>query len=194
MKRKPRSKEEYLLWGSLRLARDRIGKDPARCLEWIIRFAQMDMTALRSEERTALAKDLALFPVVMEWKPPLVGITNAGAVPDATLTTIQAELRQLFHDLMEGSAWTVPGQSHLRILRVSQEGAAQTEFRAVWETRGNIRDAVFASVARLLLEHGQKVRACPECRRVFVANRRQAYCTARCSQAVRNQRRKEKEG
>lgn len=192
MPRKPKIKVEHLLWGSLKLTRDRIGKDPAQCLAWVIRFSQMDLAALRPEERVALGKDLALFPVVMGYQSASFW-SDVGPIPEATFTAVHGELGRGLRDLMEGRAWAVPGQKQLRILRDSPEGSAQTRFQTYWDTRENICDAILATVARLVLEHGQKVRACPECRKVFVATRRQRYCNTRCSQRVRNQKRKEAE-
>jgi len=192
MSRKPKVKIEERLWGTLQLTRDRIGKDPAQCLAWVIRFSQMDLAVLRPEERVALGKDLALFPVVMGYQSATFR-SDLGPIPEATFTAVHGELGRGFRELMDGKAWAVPGQKQLYILRDSPEGSAHTRFRTYWDTRENIGDAILTTAARLLLEHGQKVRACPECRKVFVATRRQRYCDTRCSQRVRNQKRKEAE-
>jgi hypothetical protein len=42
----------------------------------------------------------------------------------------------------------------------------------------------------LLLSAGENLLACAECGKPFVRERRQEYCSERCSQRVRNRRRR----
>lgn len=178
---------------------DRIGKNPVERLAWVIRFAQTDLAALRPEERIALARDLGLFQnlCTVQMPGPFPAVTimsdSGPAMPDATLAAIHAELAQGFKSLMDGRPWIMPEKRRLQIVRASREGSPQTRFIATWDAGGDVHNAVISAVARLLMEHGQKLRACPECRKVFVATRRQRYCDTRCSQRVRNQKRKEAE-
>lgn len=178
---------------------ERIGKNPVERLKWILRFAQIDLPAMRPEERVALARDLALFQdlctVQIPGPFPAVAFLseNQPPMPDATLAAIHAELADGLRALMSGAPWGISEVRQVQVIRASKEGAPRTRFLIAWDTGGDIRQAVLSAVGRLITEHGQKVRACPECRKVFVATRRQEYCDTRCSQRVRNQRRKEAE-
>lgn len=55
--------------------------------------------------------------------------------------------------------------------------------------KSNSRLEQFKALAYDALRDAQfKFRLCPECKRPFVPVRRQAYCSARCSQAVRTRK------
>jgi hypothetical protein len=183
---------------------ERIGKTPAERLAWVIRFAQSDLAILRPEERIALARDLSLFgslsvveiPRLRPGETPMSVVRlddDAAPMLDGALTAIHQELAQRLRGLMNLEPWHIPGDAFIFPIQTSKSGRVRTRFSPVWQTGEDLRKAIIAAVARLLVEHGEKVRAC-ECGTIFVANRQQAYCSPQCSQRVRNQRRKEKEG
>jgi hypothetical protein len=178
--------------------RERIGSTPDQQLRWILDFAHTDLGGKRPEERIALAKDLAAFPDVVR-RDPAASVTwrtkadvkvDARKITDARLKSIRSELARGFQELMTGSGtWTLPGLKQVRLARTTATGASLTRIERVWEAEGDARIAVLSTVAGLLIYHGQKLRVCPECGKVFISNRRQSYCDTRCSQRVRNAKR-----
>jgi hypothetical protein len=57
-------------------------------------------------------------------------------------------------------------------------------------SEGRTIDGVRSGVVNLLLAAGENLLACAECGAPFVRERRQEYCSERCSQRVRNRRRR----
>jgi uncharacterized C2H2 Zn-finger protein len=60
---------------------------------------------------------------------------------------------------------------------------------ALWASsygQSNVRTALFQAVKVLILQAGHHLLRCPECGSAFVAVRKQQYCTTRCAQKVRN--------
>jgi hypothetical protein len=198
-KRKARATAAYT--GDIaRMLADRIGRTPVERLGWVIRFAQADLSALRPEERLALAKDLSLLQegVTIENPRPLPDLVllKDSQISDAVLRSIQQEMAEGLRGLLDGKPWPVPNAKKLYVYPSQPEKAGGPQFKMVWFGSGGPKEAVLNTMARLLVDHGAKVRACPDCGRIFIATRRQEYCSAQCSQRVRNYRRKlaEKEG
>jgi len=176
------------------LAAQRMGKTPAELLRWVVTFAQEDLTSKRPEELVALGYDLRMLPHLV--KEQVAGVTRIwqrtlGPMPEATLQVIHHYIAEGLRTLMGGRPWKLPGP--FLVYRSSPEGSAKTQFSSGWGAARQEDEAILAAVVRLVLEHGGKLRACPVCRRIFVSTRRQRYCDTRCSQRVRNQRRKEAE-
>lgn len=186
------SRRDYL--NRTQLAKTRLGSTPSDVLAWVLNFSHTNLATLRQGEREALGEDLQMLPIVVA-PPPGLSFNfweiPRRPLPEEAVTQIQRDLVSGFSALADGGTWEVPGQKCLKIWRSSRERAALTRFTATWDTSGVEREVILAVVGRLLLDHGEKVRWCPECHRPFVATRRQAYCSTRCSQRVRNQHRKE---
>jgi hypothetical protein len=65
--------------------------------------------------------------------------------------------------------------------------------RASWVVDyNNPEAAIVAGLAEHAVMEWSRLRDCPKCHRLFVRNRKQQYCSAPCSMAVRNRNRKTK--
>lgn len=188
----------------LELAKKRMGGTSAQLLQWVVDFAQSDLDVLRPEERQAKGYDLRALPDLVEaprrqspkalsgvstgWRHPI------GPMPDATLKAIHNEVGMGLRKLFGGSSPNDPGNPGLwelpkrkaNIYRSSPDGAARTRFGIMWETGEPEEEAILAAAVDLILEAGGKLRACPECQRVFVSERRQVFCTTEDGQRARN--------
>ncbi len=63
-------------------------------------------------------------------------------------------------------------------------------FRVRWE--GDEQDGIIEGVWNLLIDAGDRIRACADCGRPFVVRKRQEYCSLGCSQRTRNRRKAER--
>ena len=83
----------------------------------------------------------------------------------------------------ERRAWQPPVRAHRPTL-VRQHRRLASSIEATWP------DTVWLVVMSLLTEFGRQITRCPSCdeRRLFLKTRRQAYCSAACSQRVRSAR------
>jgi len=118
-------------------------------------------------------------------------IVQPGAVSPARIRAIHAELRRglaLIFPVTPSVAarwrlWRPPIKAQrLAILRVRRHLTQMAV--ASWP------DTVWVSIMSLLEEFGPRIRRCEACleKRLFVKSKRQAYCSARCSQRVRSER------
>jgi hypothetical protein len=180
------------------LAEKRMGRSPEDRLRWVLRFTERDLDTLRPEERRALGMDLLMLSLG-GWAPSYPKRGRGGhvhtaampiaVIPEALLRSLQAEITQGLQGLLEEPPrpWQLPATQTLSVSRASPTGAKRTQFHVHWE--GGMREAILGSVLNLLLQAGEALRACAECQRPLVARKRQIYCSARCSQQVRDRKR-----
>lgn len=191
------------------LAAERMGDNPEERLRWVLGFAAQDMSKLRPGEIVALGYDLRVF-LHLGWSIS----RRYGPLPEKQVERIQKEVARGLSALLsdprsnrngaalyvdKNAGWTLP-VARARILRVSPQYSEmekfsdkRTKFRLLWEGE-NEETTILWGIADLILNAGEKLRACPECGKPFVARKRQEYCTPQCSQIVRNRRKAEQEG
>ncbi len=181
----------------LMLARKRMGDTPDKRLTWLLDFLRLDLDVKRPEERVALGYDLRMLG--MESTPVgrgsgLAGVGRshfapAGPMPDDTLRDLQRELAEAIRGLLGPSsrAWQLP-PVRASIYRFSFPGAKPVLFGMRYDSEDE-RGGILWGAISLLQKAGGHLRLCPECQRIFLAVRRQAYCSAACSMRVRNRRR-----
>lgn len=166
------------------LARKRLGDTPEARLRWVVAFAQRDLDALRPEERIALGYDLrALIPT--GWQ-----ITrDMGPMADADLRKRQRVMAERLGALLDGASWELPLR-RAYLTRVGEAGGKTHRFQFTWQ--GDEAEGIICGVVDLLQQAGSRLRACakPDCKRPFIARKRQEFCSASCGQAVRNLRKK----
>ncbi len=183
----------------LDLAKKRMGSSPLELLRWVADFASLDLDVRRPEERQAIGYDLRALPFVLTLPtrraPKALAARGQahhqeaiGPMPEATLRAIHRGVAEGLRNLFAKQAWELP-ERKTYLYRCSADGAPRTRFGIRWQAEGE-KEAILSAVVELILSAGEKLRACRECGRVFVANRKQRYCTAAHAQKDRNDRKK----
>jgi len=159
----------------------RVGATAEDQLRWVVEFAQKDMKLLRSEERVALGKDLRLL-VPEGWE----GI-DTKPMDEAIVARLHSHISQGIKDLLDRNSgkWKLPRIGGLTLCR----SEAPTRYQLTGE--GGEFEGIVLGVFNLILRLGSRLKACdsPECRKPFVATRRQLFCSMTCSQRERDKRR-----
>jgi hypothetical protein len=179
------------------LAEKRIGRTPDARLRWLLRFLEEDLDALYPEERMARGYDLRMFSdpsfgLMGKVKGGLRGTYRRalGPMPETDLYALQADIRRGIQGLLQTPhhQWDIPAPQQLSLRRVSPPRAKKTRFVVTWQ--GEELQTILGGVFNLLLQAGEALKACVECRRPFVARKRQIYCSPNCSQRVRDRRKR----
>jgi hypothetical protein len=175
------------------LARRRVGEKPEERLRWLLQFVRTDLNLLHPEERRALAYDLRA----------LLTPTNIGArefrssvltpeEDDSLVEQLHAEIKRGLTNLLseENSGWTFKQPDYVAICRSTKLNAKRIGFiKKVHFAAPSGKDAILNAVMDIILESGDLMRACSECKSPFVPVRRQEYCSIKCSQRARDRRR-----
>ena len=180
---------EHARYDDLAIARRTIGDTLAARLEWLLRFLREDPGTWHSMVRTAHGDNLLAFGYQAAHLPPPAALT-AEAVEQ-----LHRELRRALRDLVEGRTVALPTDELKEgLVMVSEPRDKRAEFSVSFSTT-NPRTGVFHALRELLLSRAaSRLRRCPRCGAPFLAVRRQAYCTERCSQRERNERKKTRKG
>lgn len=173
----------------------------AKRLRWVFEFIQRDLEALPSKVLETLGDDLR-------------HATAPGWVHERYCTDMSAaQVRALQQDIREG-VYAAMGASidfkefmdihrghppppmgmvlpepATHILRIRLDPCGH-HVRLMSVSEGMTdRTAILTGVANLILTFGDRLCTCPVCGTPFLRQYRQAYCTVRCSNKVRNRRR-----
>jgi hypothetical protein len=166
-----------------------VGIEPEARLRWLLWFGSLDPDALAQGQEMAIEEARA-FVILQEIDPALRGRMSFWPVlidetPDvlthSEVWSAQRWLKEGLNSLRRSEKWDfVPHVSyeldaHKGLLWVRLRAKSRLElFKAL--AYDAFRDARF------------RFRFCPECRLPFVPVRRQTYCSANCSQAVRTRK------
>jgi hypothetical protein len=187
---------------SFRDAGRAIGKTPAQRLQWMLDFCQEEPGKASSPQRRRLNEALYVWSLLSGYQAPAFSGSPRGGAPTlsadeiaALRAEIAAGVRGVFVPSagprgepprgLSGRGWPIPVSEITRyVVRldsgaiVSRYGGDDLSARLLWAT------------ADLLQAFGARVRRClePECRRWFVAVKRQTYCGPKCSQRARSRR------
>jgi hypothetical protein len=170
----------------------RIGETPAQRLGWVLEFLRKDLTRLLPGERAALGWDLRVIAIFsLRMGAGARGGLRSSLQPmsDEALARYQEEIREGLRGLLspDATTWRLPAEPALS--RKPRSSGFEYLFL------GDERAGVLGGIANLVLEAGDRLRACRECGNPFVAKEnRQHYCTPACSQRARNRRRKPRLG
>jgi hypothetical protein len=168
----------------------RVGVEPAARLRWLLRYGNLDLESLYAEQMTTVLQEVRAFVILQgldpalrgrmsSWPPPIEGTPNA-------LTEGEARQAQLW--LKKGLGYLSQGEKWSFVPRVKYELDVYKGLFWV-HMRANSQLEQFKALAYDSFRDGRfQFRLCPECGRPFVPVRRQTYCTARCSQAVRTRK------
>lgn len=182
---------------TLQRADRRVGLSPAERLRWVLAFVDRDLDQLHPEERVALGWDFRAIAL-----PFMPDVEIPGVKPglqwsrrhnyDATTPISEDKLRGYQKQLRDSLAglfaseprpWRLPAVPSFTVVHEGG-GGYYLEFGADEEA------GIVGAVALLLTRAGHLIRSCAQCGRRFVGlDNRQRYCSAACSQRMRNSRR-----
>src|SRR6266851_159018 len=168
----------------------RVGIEPEARLRWLLDFGNLAPDALTAEQRTVVVQEARTFVFLQEidpalrelmrsW-PPLIDETP-GVLTNIEVWSAQRWLNRGLGLLRRGEKWNFAP-------RVNYELDVYKALLWVRLTGKSRRERFKAMAYDVLREARLRFRLCPECRRPFVPVRRQAYCSAHCSQAVRTRK------
>lgn len=164
--------------------------DPRNRVHWLLEFARIDLGTISTRDRQQWRDTLAVFVpprmILPHTRGPSITQLETGAPNYAQMLLAQRELRQGMARLfgVPPKPWVV---SHIRNSRTLVRRATAIE-SVFWSP--SFRKRFLMAVADVLEAFGEWIRACvrPECRRLFLAVKRQRYCSGKCSQTVRSRR------
>ena len=182
----------------LKVATKAIGATPAARLSWVVRFVGEDPATWHSATRAAYGDCLVALGRHglgdLENLPPPLAPQHVAA--------LHAELRTMLRSLV-GAGGPRAFMVLIRteggskgIIRLTGVGVRPALFAMSYGHR-DARSAILHTVTNLVVQAGERLIACPVCAAPFVAVRKQRFCSARCAQRARNERkaaRRPKEG
>jgi hypothetical protein len=168
----------------------------------VLDFISRDLSALLPGERVNLAWDLRALTVYarnwrFEWKA-------ADPMPQVDVQALQHELAEGIKAILPSynsppmpmrvlpSRWPRPIEATATIVSKAEPQSKGRRYWIVWE--GKDQEAIVTAVWNIIMDVGDKLRACAKCGSPFVAVRRQEYCSPLCSQRTRIGRRPRKTG
>jgi hypothetical protein len=168
----------------------RVGVEPEARLRWLLDFGDLDPVSLTAAQRAEVLQEARAFVVLQDVDPPLRRQMRSYPPPtDATPKVFTAD------EAWSAQRWLKQG---LDLLRRSEkwnfkpriEYELDASAGLFWtRMKSNSRLEQFKALAYDAFRDARfKFRRCPECKRPFVPVRRQAYCSSRCSQAVRTRK------
>ena len=192
----------------LQAAQRRLGS-PKKTLEWFLFFAEKDLARL-SEAELLLDKYNLLSTSAGSWFTANMWtvylnafITRSTDLDDPafftkplniqTLKRIQRGINQALADLFsEHGVWDFkPSRWYSDGLkRLSATDAKNTEIEVFKFTASPAQTIIRGGFLRAVVEGVKFLRGCKRCRKAFVANKRQEYCSLNCSQIERNEKKK----
>ena len=160
---------------------ERIGATPEIQVRWLLAFAKRELRSLSSVEWLEIGSEARVFAL----QPGMPGV-RLPLPPERLLMRWQRWLRGGLGRLQDETWWeTIVGRRQLRIRYVTgmvQEEYPYLEGESFWD---DVTSAFREHVLRALANVRGRLRFCQECRQPFVARKRQAYCSSRCSQKRR---------
>jgi hypothetical protein len=185
----------YDFGDTLRMA----SKKPDEQLAEVLRFLAADIDATNARAWSGALKGLALRPLASEsgrlriqWQ--IVGSYDPLDV--ATLKRLQANLRAGVRALVApapGDAWQgvwpLPRPEGLFMLRDQSSAYVwQYSHKDAQRSDEGSGSMILLAVAQLVAEHADRVRACKWCKVIFLAVKRQEFCTPNHAQRARNEK------
>jgi hypothetical protein len=168
----------------------RVGVEPEARLRWLLDFGDLDPVSLTAAQRAEVIQEARAFMVLQDVDPPLRRQMRSYPPPtDATPKVLTGD------EAWSAQRWLKQG---LDLLRRSEKWNFKPRIEYELDAHGGLFWARMKASSRLeqfkalaydaFRDARFKFRRCPECKRPFVPVRRQAYCSSRCSQAVRTRK------
>jgi len=167
----------------------RVGVEPEARLRWLLRFGNLERASLTDKQGATVRQEVRAFVVLQEIDPALRGRMRSWPAPADTTPDLltDGEIGRA-HRWIKGLGLLSIGEKWTFAPRIKYElDAYRGMLRA--RLRANTRLEQFKALAYDAFREARfKFRVCPHCRRAFVPVGRQAYCSSRCSQAVRTRK------
>jgi hypothetical protein len=164
-----------------------------RFMEWLIRFASDDLATYTDRQWNDCRRSVTtLESLGSTQRGGLVALmrqrNNDGPPRNDELANVQVQLRTAFDKLTAPAApnavrsayFPADGIKHIGVTAWRGEVARFDDAR--WPA------SFYGMAAHLLEKFAADLRRCEECRAVFLRNKRQQYCSSRCSQRVRSRK------
>ena len=169
-------------------------------LRWLLAFLELKIETLSPEAQTALFFDLFqfiwafLYPTLTMQPIPVTVLSGAqlAAIQQEIADGVRALMtdERAFADVVAdpGGGWVLPITPR-RVVRASALGDVETVFK-ILSSQEDIGVMIVCGAADFIVRAGRHLRVCANCRALFVAKKRQAYCSPSCSQEKRTQRKR----
>jgi len=195
-----RAKADKIFGGFLKdreIAERRVGATPQSRLKWLLEFSREDLALLSSGERGLRGECLRLLPRARLSHDKKLSKTtswahDAGSMDDDVLVELQEWTKGAFDTISaeRRKPLDVPLPKSVSLWRTSDITAKKASFQYIKEFDHNDeRPAIKDSIADVILDGGDYLRFCLECKKPFLAHRKKQYDTMSCSQKARDRRR-----
>jgi len=180
----------------------RLGRTPEERLVWVLTFAQRDLTRLSEGDWLNLTEEMTAF-ILTSHVPRLFNeeeILEFGKAhpypvvfsPEFLSTPPSREEIQQLQTEINGVLTDLLTQGRVEIGKLSMEVKLYTwgtpPKYGLSENFEDLQSAVLYRICQLWGAHGDRVKRCPACQRLFVAGRpNQHYCSPRCQNRVKVQ-------
>jgi hypothetical protein len=166
----------------LRLDRalNRIGREPARRLGWLLKLADEDIDAVSPGRLVDLSDEIEAFVYTKDVAGD-VAYRSSDWHDEDVVRSVQRTFKALMDDLFQKGQCHYDAESRFFLFR-NQPG------EPIEQALGTTTEIKFVLAAfELFTSEGHRIRNCaePKCNRLFVATKRQAFCSPQCSQRVR---------
>jgi hypothetical protein len=174
--------------GYVAMVKRRIGETPEDRLAWVL--AQKDrLSSLRGREHVALADDLRVCAFLA--LTPIGGYrVNLDDMPQGRLVGYLTEIDSGVRGLLSAPPKPWPFKAEPRLIVDDGTFTPRLPGKFAIQFYGDERAGILGGIAHLIVEVGDRLRACRECGTPFVARMRQArYCSPKCSERKWNRAR-----
>jgi hypothetical protein len=180
----------------IRAALDAASRPPEKQLAFVLQFLGKSVDAMTHDERTVWSSRLRMLtfgPLASEsgrLRLRFHGGPPPRAASEETLKIVQTTIRRgLKAVLAPGSdgTWPLPDLRGGAMIRDADTGIYLWQ----WHPDGEEWPMILGT-ARLVAEHGERVRVCKRCGAWFVAVKRQEFCTPEHAQQARDEKKKAK--
>jgi len=183
----------------------RIGRTAEEQARWLLKAAYRDQAKLTDSECSGLQEEVGAFLFLDPTDNLFFGQRVAEPVSREVTESCISALRDGLRDLVKDGKWVVGMPKMNRVaewwdhhpfrwrtgLPHQLEFADANARRRRWgfaKLKMDWRGYFLLRVYDVLRAVEGRFRVCLECRQAFIARKRQAYCTARCSQTVRTRK------
>jgi hypothetical protein len=165
----------------------RVGTTDEERARWLLDFAARDLTALSAADWLTLRWDVFGFLYPPSGGPPpfYSDATPAGepSCSENQVRIMHSWLRSGLECLSAGHFWFFPIAATSRLIVLGDRGLGTWSHEE--GSPGEYTNIFSLMAYEALARKAQRFRVCAKCRRPFLARKRQAYCSKRCSQTVR---------
>jgi len=201
MAKKTKAREAYATrLEDLKLASKVIGDTHAARLGWVVRFIAEDTASWHPAVRTIHGDCLLALGRGGVPDNLVGGLDLPDALTPEEVDALHGELRATVRELLTRNptgAFKVPIPTDglmEGLVRCTPAGSKPAMFAPSYTPppATPARTAIFQAVKTLLLQVGEPLIACPACQTPFLAVRKMLFCSPRCAQRARNDKREAK--